>query len=46
LGAKVKDVKAQNLTKINVENLPSGMYLLTLLDINNQKSVHKITISH
>jgi hypothetical protein len=46
LGAKVKDIKAQNLTKINVENLSSGMYLLTLLDNNNQKSVHKITISH
>ena len=46
LGTKVKDFKEFDLTTINVENLPSGIYLLYLMDNNNQKSNHKIIISN
>lgn len=46
LGGEVKHIKDQNLTKIDVENFPSGIYLLDLVDANNQKSTHKIIVSH
>jgi len=46
LGSKVKEFTDVNLTKINVESFPSGIYLLELLDANDQKSVHKVIISH
>jgi hypothetical protein len=46
IGAKIKKIMDQDITKINVENLPSGIYLLNLMDNNNQKSTHKIIISH
>lgn len=45
LGAEVKAMKAQNLTRINLENLPSGMYLIDLTDVNHQKSTHKIFVA-
>jgi hypothetical protein len=46
LGALVKKEMAQNSTKIDVERLPVGIYIVNLTDSNNQKSTHKITISH
>ena len=46
LGGEVKHINEQNLTKLDVENLPSGIYLLDLVDANNQKSTHKIIVSH
>ncbi len=46
LGGEVKHINEQNLSKIDVENLPSGIYLLDLVDVNNHKSIHKIIISH
>ncbi len=46
LGALVKKEMAQNSTKIDVEELPIGIYIVNLTDSNNQKSTHKITISH
>ncbi len=46
LGGEVKHINDQNLTKIDVENLPSGIYLLDLVDANNQKSAHKIIVSN
>jgi len=45
-GERVKEFANQDLRKINVENLPTGIYLLKLTDNNNQKSTHKITITH
>jgi len=43
-GAVVKRETAQNSTKINVEKLPTGIYIVNLTDFNNQKSTHKITV--
>lgn len=46
LGSKVKEFTDVNLTKINIESFPSGIYLLELLDANDQKTAHKVIISH
>jgi hypothetical protein len=46
LGVIVKKWEDNDITTINVENFPSGIYLLELLDSNNQKSTHKVIISH
>lgn len=43
-GALVKRETAQNSTKINIEKLPIGIYIVNLTDFNNQKSTHKITV--
>lgn len=45
-GVLVKREKSQNITKIDIEKLPTGIYIVNLTDSNNQKSTHKITISH
>lgn len=45
-GALVKRETSQNITKIDVEKLPTGIYVLNLTDFNNQKSIQKITILH
>lgn len=45
-GILVKKETAQNITKIDVDKLPMGIYIVNLTDFNNQKSTHKITISH
>lgn len=45
-GALVKKENAQNITKIDVDKLPAGIYIVNLTDFNNQKSTHKITVSH
>ncbi len=45
-GALVKKEIAQNITKIAVDKLPTGIYIVNLTDFNNQKSTHKITVSH
>ena len=45
-GALVKKETAQNITKIAVDKLPMGIYIVNLTDFNNQKSTHKITIVH
>ncbi len=45
-GALVKKEIAQNITKIDVDKLPMGIYIVNLTDFNNQKSTHKITIVH
>lgn len=45
-GALVKKETAQIITKIDVEKLPTGIYIVNLTDFNNQKSTHKITILH
>jgi hypothetical protein len=46
LGVIVKKWEDNDITTINVEIFPSGIYLLELLDSNNQKSTHKVIISH
>ena len=43
-GTLVKRETAQNITKINIEKLPIGIYIVNLTDFNNQKSTHKITV--
>jgi hypothetical protein len=45
-GMVVKKETAQNITKIDVDKLPSGIYIVNLCDFKNQKSTHKITILH
>lgn len=45
-GVLVKKEIAQNITKIDVDKLPAGIYIVNLMDFNNQKSTHKITVSH
>ncbi len=45
-GILVKKETAQNITKIDVDKLPTGIYIVNLTDFNNQKSTHKITVSH
>jgi hypothetical protein len=45
-GVLVKKENAQNITKIDVDKLPAGIYIVNLTDFNNQKSTHKITVSH
>lgn len=45
-GAMVKRETSQNITKIDVDKLPTGIYIVNLTDFNNQKSTHKITILH
>ncbi|WP_310559961.1 T9SS type A sorting domain-containing protein [Flavobacterium sp.] len=45
-GVLVKKENAQNITKIAVDKLPAGIYIVNLSDFNNQKSTHKITVSH
>lgn len=45
-GTIVKKENAQNITKIDVDKLPAGIYIVNLTDLNNQKSTHKITVSH
>jgi hypothetical protein len=45
-GILVKKESAQNITKIDVNHLPMGIYIVNLTDFNNQKSTRKITISH
>ena len=45
-GIVVKKEIAPNITKIDVDELPMGIYIVNLTDFNNQKSTHKITIVH
>lgn len=45
-GVLVKRETAQNITKIDIEKLPAGIYIVNLTDSNNQKSTHKITVLH
>ncbi|WP_310379316.1 T9SS type A sorting domain-containing protein [Flavobacterium sp.] len=45
-GALVKKEISQNITKIDIDKLPTGIYIVNLTDFNNQKSTHKITILH
>jgi hypothetical protein len=45
-GTLVKRETSQNITKIDIDKLPTGIYIVNLTDFNNQKSTHKITISH
>lgn len=45
-GALVKKETSQNITKIDIDKLPTGIYIVNLTDFNNQKSTHKITILH
>lgn len=45
-GALLKHEISQNITKIDIEKLPTGMYVLHLMNNRNQKSTHKITILH
>ena len=45
-GLLVKKENAQNITKIDVDKLPAGIYIVNLTDFNNQKSTYKITVSH
>jgi hypothetical protein len=45
-GILVKKESAQNITKIEVNQLQTGIYIVNLTDFNNQKSTHKITVSH
>lgn len=45
-GALVKIETSQNITKIGIDKLPTGIYIVNLTDFNNQKSTHKITILH
>ena len=45
-GALVKRETSQNITKIDIDKLPTGIYIVNLTDFNNQKSTHKIIISH
>lgn len=43
-GILVKRKTSQNITKIDIDELPTGIYIVNLTDFNNQKSTHKITI--
>lgn len=45
-GALVKKETSQNITKIDIDRLPIGIYIVNLTDFSNQKSSHKIIISH
>jgi hypothetical protein len=45
-GAAIMQASGLNIKSMSIENLPAGLYLLNLLDINNQKSTHKIIVSH
>lgn len=45
-GALVKKETSQNITKIDIDKLPTGIYIVNLTDFANQKSTHKITILH
>ncbi len=45
-GIIVKKEIAQNITKIDINQLPAGIYIVNLTDFNNQKSTHKITVLH
>lgn len=45
-GTIVKKEISQNITKIDIDKLPAGIYIVNLTDFNNQKSTHKITILH
>jgi hypothetical protein len=45
-GVLLKKEIAKNITKIDVDKLPAGIYIVNLTDFNNQKSTHKITVSH
>ncbi len=44
-GILVDQIKTSNITKIDVEHLPSGTYLLNLSTADQMKSIHKIIIS-
>ena len=46
IGTLIKREMAQNIIKIDVNELPTGIYIVNLTDFNNVKSTHKITISH
>lgn len=46
VGALVKTETSQNITKIEIDKLPTRIYVVNLTDSNNQKSTHKITILH
>lgn len=45
-GVAIKRASGLDIKSVPVENLPSGIYLLDLVDANKQKSTHKIIISH
>jgi hypothetical protein len=45
-GVLVKRETSQNISKIDIEKLPTGIYIVNLTDSNNQKSTHKITVLH
>jgi hypothetical protein len=44
-GVLVKQIKSPNITKIDVENLPTGTYILNLIAADQLKSVHKIILT-
>lgn len=44
-GILVKQIKSPNITKIDVENLPTGTYILNLTAADQLKSVHKIILT-
>lgn len=46
LGAKVLDYQSNGITAVNVSDLKTGIYFLTLSDSSNKKSTHKIVVSH
>lgn len=46
VGMLVKKESLENKSRINVEQLPNGVYLLLLKDYNNSISTHKIIISN
>ena len=46
VGMLVKKESLENKSRINVEELPNGVYLLLLKDYNNSISTHKIIISN
>lgn len=45
-GVAIMQASGLDIKSMSVENLPSGIYLLNLTDGNNQKSTHKIIVSH
>ncbi|MBL0014498.1 MAG: T9SS type A sorting domain-containing protein [Flavobacterium sp.] len=45
-GVAIKHASGLDIKSVPVENLPPGIYLLDLVNANNQKSTHKIIVSH
>lgn len=46
MGALVKKAEGISITSIKTDDLTSGLYMLTLTDVTNRKSNHKILVSH